>query len=94
MQSLINLPDKAKTIICNNKAQVKAKGVKEGLIPKPVGCHSCDFNIFDKMQADGKIEVTKDTYNNLIVSRLHQQHGGKINLTFLLFSTYPHFVFN
>ena len=70
MQSLINLPDKAKTIIRNNKAQVKAKGVKEGLIPKPVGRRSRDFNIFDEMQADGKIEVTKDTYNNLIVSRL------------------------
>ena len=69
MKPLIHLLDKVKTIIYSNKALIKAKSVSQGLIPRPGGRHSCDFSIFDEMQADGKIEVTKDTYKNLIVSR-------------------------
>ena len=71
---LNDLPDKAKTIIRNNRTTTQANSVNIGLVPKPPGRRSRDFTIFDKMQAGGKIEVSKDTYNNLLVSGLGRIH--------------------
>jgi hypothetical protein len=45
----------------------KTKDVE--LIQKPCGRHSCDFKIIKAMQADGKVNVSRTTYKNLIVSR-------------------------
>ena len=44
--------------------------MKEELIWKPDGRPSHDFNIFEKMQDEGNVDLNKDTYNNLIVSGL------------------------
>ena len=69
---LTRLPEKAKTIIRKNKMTTvtRARGTNKGLIPKPPGRRSRDFNIFEEMKAGGRVEINKDTYNNLIVSRL------------------------
>jgi hypothetical protein len=45
----------------------KTKDVE--LILKPRGRRSRDFKIIEAMQADGKVEVSRTTYKNLIVSR-------------------------
>jgi hypothetical protein len=46
----------------------KTKDVE--LIPKLRGRRSRDFKIIEAMQADGKVEVSRTTYKNLIVRRL------------------------
>jgi hypothetical protein len=72
VQLLISLPEKAKTTIQNNATSAtQAKSVKDGLIPKPPGRRSRDFNIFEEMNKH-HVKISKDTYNNMIVSRLEQ----------------------
>lgn len=44
------------------------------LIPKLPGRRSRDFNLFDAMQADGKVKLAKSTYKTLIVSHLGWLH--------------------
>jgi hypothetical protein len=70
---LTHLSDKVKSIIRKNQSTMstQAKSTNNGLIPKPPGRRSRDFNIFDEMKADGKVEIDKETYNNLIVSSLN-----------------------
>jgi len=46
----------------------RARSTNDELIPKPHGRRSRDFNIFEEMKAEGRVEINKDTYNNLIVS--------------------------
>lgn len=57
-----------KSIVRKNK-QAEAKSANADLIPKPVGRRSRNFNIFNEMNARPKVvQVSKATYNNLIVS--------------------------
>jgi hypothetical protein len=61
------LPEKAKSLI--QKAKL-AKSAAAELVPKPRGRRSRDFNIFDAMNAyPERVQVTKASYNNLIVSQ-------------------------
>jgi hypothetical protein len=66
---LITPTAKSKSIIQKLKSPTQAKSVKKALIPKPPGRPSRDFNIFEKMKHEGEVEISKDTYNNIIVSR-------------------------
>ena len=64
-------PEKAKSIIRKNKSTTvatQAKHTNDSLIPLPHGRRSCDFNIFNEMKADGRVEITYETYTKLIVS--------------------------
>jgi len=62
--------EKAKTIIRTKKTTVRAGNAGGGLIKKPAGRRSRDFNILEMMRdGDGdkrKVEISKDTYKNLI----------------------------
>ena len=49
-------------------ASTRAKSTSDELIPKPPGRRSRDFNIFEEMKAEGRIEIDKDMYNRLTVS--------------------------
>jgi hypothetical protein len=66
--SLTNSLEKAKSIIRSNKATTNAQSANAELIPKPSGRRSRDFNILEEMRYKGKVEVSKETYNSLIVS--------------------------
>jgi len=65
---LMNSSGKAKVIIHNNKATTNAKSVNTGLIPKPPGRRSRDFNLFDAMNVKDRVKLDKATYKGLIVS--------------------------
>jgi hypothetical protein len=67
---LTDPPAKAKAIIHKNGKAPKAVSVSTGSIPKPMGHHSHNFNIFTEMQAEGEVDISKKTYADLIVSRL------------------------
>jgi len=65
---LINPSGKAKVVIHNNKGTTNAKSINTGLIPKPPGCCSCDFNLFKAMNVKDSVKLDKVTYKGLIVS--------------------------
>jgi hypothetical protein len=65
---LTNTQDKAKSIIRSNKAEARAQSTNDGLIPKPKGRRSRDFNILEMMNEQREEPIPKETYNNLIVS--------------------------
>jgi hypothetical protein len=69
-QILTSPPDKAKNIIRSKKTTVQAKNAGEGLIKKPHGRRSRDYNILEEMRSGGRVEISKDKYNNLIVSKV------------------------
>jgi len=64
------LVEKAKSTISANKT--KAKNANNDLIQKPRGRCSRDYQLFDRMEADGKVDLTEDTYNELVVSEWEQ----------------------
>jgi hypothetical protein len=48
--------------------EAKAKSVSDGLIEKPQGRRSRDYNTFEEMASKREAGLDKETYNNLIAS--------------------------
>ena len=73
-QLLTTPSEKAKAAIRNRDAVIRAKsaglGAEGALIKKPAGRHGHDYNIHYEMKNNGKVEVSKDEYNNIVVSGL------------------------